>query len=108
MKIRLKGKFETRQVWADDKELHPRQSFKLRVHSPDGFSWGYCGSGPAQLAMAVLLKYYTKDYVWPNYQSFKEQVIAVLPLSDFEAIVTINDRLKTATYNIEIVNQNNI
>lgn len=60
MKIRLKGKFETRQVWADDKELHPRQSFKLRVHSPDGFSWGYCGSGPAQLAMAVLLKYYTK------------------------------------------------
>jgi len=23
-------------------------------HSPDGFSWGYSGSGPAQLALAIL------------------------------------------------------
>ena len=33
---------------------------KLRVrldlwnHSPDGFEWGYGGSGPAQLALAIL------------------------------------------------------
>jgi hypothetical protein len=24
-------------------------------HSPDGFEWGYAGSGPAQLALALLL-----------------------------------------------------
>ena len=23
-------------------------------HSPTGFEWGYCGSGPAQLALALL------------------------------------------------------
>jgi Family of unknown function (DUF6166) len=27
---------------------------ELRNHSPTGFAWGYCGSGPAQLALAVL------------------------------------------------------
>lgn len=26
----------------------------LRNHSPTGFSWGYNGSGPAQLALAIL------------------------------------------------------
>jgi hypothetical protein len=31
--------------------LDPRHD--LRCHSPDGFSWGYSGSGPAQLALAL-------------------------------------------------------
>ena len=26
----------------------------IRNHSPDGFEWGYGGSGPAQLALAIL------------------------------------------------------
>lgn len=25
----------------------------VRSHSPTGFEWGYCGSGPAQLALAL-------------------------------------------------------
>lgn len=25
-----------------------------RYHSPDGFEWGYAGSGPSDLAMAIL------------------------------------------------------
>lgn len=38
----------------------PHEARKLRVrldlwcHSPDGFEWGYGGSGPAQLALALL------------------------------------------------------
>jgi hypothetical protein len=31
--------------------LNPRCD--LRNHSPDGFQWGYAGSGPAQLALAL-------------------------------------------------------
>lgn len=27
----------------------------VRNHSPDGFEWGYCGSGPAHLALALCL-----------------------------------------------------
>lgn len=32
--------------------LNPRTD--LFNHSPDGFEWGYAGSGPAQLALALL------------------------------------------------------
>jgi hypothetical protein len=28
---------------------------EVRNHSPTGFAWGYSGSGPAQLALALLL-----------------------------------------------------
>lgn len=35
--------------------LDPKPSQKLYNHSPDGFQWGYGGSGPAQLALALLL-----------------------------------------------------
>ena len=35
--------------------LDPRPSQKLFNHSPDGFEWGYGGSGPAQLALALVL-----------------------------------------------------
>ena len=31
--------------------LNPR--LDLRNHSPDGFAWGYNGSGPSQLALAL-------------------------------------------------------
>lgn len=34
-----------------ERPLDPR--FDLRNHSPDGFNWGYGGSGPAQLALAL-------------------------------------------------------
>ena len=30
-------------------------SLLVAEHSPDGFSWGYNGSGPAQLSLAILL-----------------------------------------------------
>jgi len=34
------------------KPLNPR--LDLMSHSPTGFEWGYAGSGPAQLALAIL------------------------------------------------------
>lgn len=81
----IKGIFDTKQVFADGQELTPDESQKIRNHSPDGFSWGYAGSGPAQLALAILL-YFTgdKDLSQRLYQKFKWDIIAVLPSSDFE------------------------
>src|SRR5262245_55620958 len=37
------------------KPLSARRSQAVFNHSPDGFAWGYGGSGPAQLALAILL-----------------------------------------------------
>lgn len=58
-------------------ELSPR--FDVRNHSPDGFNWGYCGSGPAQLALAILLDATgQKELTERLYQDFKREVIAGL------------------------------
>jgi hypothetical protein len=40
------------RVVADGQQLPPRHD--LCNHSPDGFEFGYAGSGPAQLALALL------------------------------------------------------
>jgi hypothetical protein len=39
-------------VTVDSNPLNLR--LDLRNHSPSGFEWGYGGSGPAQLALALL------------------------------------------------------
>jgi hypothetical protein len=54
--ITIKGEAHTRNVWLNGKELSPIKSQKVWNHSPDGFNWGYGGSGPAQLALAICLE----------------------------------------------------
>ena len=57
--------------------LNPRHD--LYNHSPDGFNWGYGGSGPAQLALAILADHLgNDDLALANYQAFKFAVIAGL------------------------------
>jgi hypothetical protein len=52
----------------------------LRNHDPTGFEWGYCGSGPAQLALAILAHHCeSEDEALDLYQRFKWAVIAELP-----------------------------
>lgn len=68
-------------VTIDGKRLDPAPSQKLVNHSPDGFSWGYRGSGPAQLALAILLHYCKEPGdALRLYQKFKEKKIATLPI----------------------------
>lgn len=52
----------------------------LRSHSPTGFDWGYGGSGPAQLALAILADALGNDEVAEEiHQTFKSRVVAGLP-----------------------------
>lgn len=63
--------------------LDPRQD--LRCHSPDGFSWGYNGSGPSQLALAMCADALGCDRrAMDIYQHFKRAVIARLQAAEFE------------------------
>lgn len=65
-------------VTVDGEPLSPR--LDLGNHSPDGFEWGYGGSGPAQLALALLadaLEDDEKACLW--HQDFKRAVVAQLP-----------------------------
>jgi hypothetical protein len=55
-------------------------SLKLRNHSPDGFEWGYGGSGPAQLALALILQVTGSDKIALDYyQQFKFEFVARVP-----------------------------
>ena len=57
--------------------LDPRND--LRNHSPDGFQWGYGGSGPAQLALAMCTYILGDDEGQRVYQDYKFAIIARLP-----------------------------
>lgn len=61
-------------------------------HSPDGFEWGYAGSGPAELARCILIDHFgvtpvkrgiyyetTEPELPVSYQDFKERFIEALP-----------------------------
>jgi len=50
----------------------------VQNHSPTGFEWGYSGSGPAQLALAILCCEYQPDLAIALHQDFKRDVIANL------------------------------
>ena len=65
-------------VTLNGRPLDPR--LDLYNHSPTGFEWGYCGSGPAQLALAILADHLADDREALNlYQRFKWAVIVGLP-----------------------------
>lgn len=66
------------KVTVDGRPLKKR--FDIRKHSPAGFSWGYGGSGPAQLALAIMADFLEDDGAAQcAYQAFKAEVVARLP-----------------------------
>lgn len=82
---RLKGEIKTRRVWLNGSELKPGPSQKIHNHSPDGFNWGYGGSGPGQLALAVCLELLKNETAACGvYHKFKWNFIAKLPQADFD------------------------
>lgn len=79
----------TGEVFINGVILSPKESQKVYNHSPDGFGWNYRGSGPAQLALALLLFYTGDKRIAERYhQQFKEDVIARLE-GDFKMPNTI-------------------
>ena len=70
---------DRRGVSIDGERLDPARCLRLRNHSPTGFMWGYSGSGPAQLALGLLLETsLSEDEAVGLYQRFKSDVIAKL------------------------------
>jgi hypothetical protein len=63
-------------VTVDGAEL--QQRLDVRKHSPTGFEWGFDGSGPAQLALAMLCDFFNgdTDKALEYYQEFKRDIIA--------------------------------
>lgn len=69
------------RLWRDDNgTAHANVPHALILHSPTGFEFGYAGSGPADLALNILIAI-TGDPDWAKekHQVFKEQFIAAIP-----------------------------
>ena len=91
-------------VTVDGRRLNPR--LDLWNHSPTGFEWGYAGSGPAQLALAILADHFSDDEKALNfYQRFKWAVVAELPGREWiltsEDIDAVQQKLRAAEMLLE-------
>lgn len=73
------GDAQSRKVWIGGQELDIHKSLAIENKSPSGFAWGYMGSGPSQLALAILLELTDKETALRLYHSFKEAFIATVP-----------------------------
>ena len=89
--MKIQGFAADRSVRVDGTLLSPDRSQRVRNHSPDGFSWGYGGSGPSQLALALCLASGVPvDDAQRHYQKFKFQIVAAEPMDqDFDIDVDV-------------------
>lgn len=53
--LRPDGRIDGCRVTVNGRRLRAARSQRVWNHSPDGFEWGYRGSGPSQLALALVL-----------------------------------------------------
>lgn len=98
--IHLQGFWKTKEIYLDGKALTPDKSFLLCKHSPDGFNWGYLGSGAGQLALALCQELYGDDVAREIYMKFKVDFIKDLPQDDFIIDLDVNkwfEKLKAET-----------
>lgn len=82
----------TRRVYVGGVPVDLDRSLKYRNHSPDGFAWGYGGSGPAQLALALLLHFTDSHWALEHYQDFEFEVVASWPP---DSKINIHNRVVT-------------
>lgn len=81
---RVGGRVLVQKVYSDGPTSPVKERQDLANHSPDGFEWGYGGSGPAQLALAILADATDDWTALVLYQQFKWAVIAKLPQKKWE------------------------
>lgn len=98
--MNIAGNAEDRSIFVDGQELFPGPSLEKFRHSPDGFNWGYHGSGPAQLALALTMKAAERlnvplEALWPWYQEVKAEYVATWPQGhDFDVDADIEGFLQ--------------
>jgi hypothetical protein len=65
----------------DEDGIHTNVPRRIIYHSPDGFEWGYGGSGPADFALNILSVFIGQEAAQRGglYQAFKFDFIAPMP-----------------------------
>lgn len=80
LRVGLAGGGDEIDVTRDGVTFDPAPSQRLWNHSPDGFEWGYPGSGPSQLALALVFDATgDRDLTFAVYQDYKREVVCCWP-----------------------------
>ena len=75
-----------------DGQLLP-SDFKQWRFTADGFEWGYDGTGPSQLAFAILADFFGDEYkALKSYKLFRDQVIAEISEDEWKLESSTIDR----------------
>ena len=98
----IHGDWEQLRVWIDGTELLPTDSLTIRNHSQD-FSWGYAGSGPSQLSLAILLLYLPLEAAKVLYQTFKHGVVSKWPQADFSVVLNVRGVIEKISRDNEFI-----
>jgi hypothetical protein len=93
--IHIEAKQATKQVQINGVRIIPDGSLRIRRHSPDGFAWGYSGSGPAQFALALLMLYVDAETALRYYQELKFGWVSGLPQTDLDIHVKLRWVMET-------------
>jgi hypothetical protein len=87
--------------WSDKTVTVDENPLKhIERHSPDGFEWGYGGSGPSDLALSILTDFVGEEIAKRHYQDFKWSFVS--KFEENEWILTgmqIEDWLRTLITN---------
>lgn len=99
-RIHLRGYCKTRTVYVNEEKLFPDFSQAVWNHSPDGFNWGYGGSGPAQLSLAILLHYLPQNDAVSLHQKFKFAFVSKLPVAEnFDVVLNLKEEIEKLVKN---------
>lgn len=80
----ITGDWASGDVFINGKTLDPAESFAITNISPNGFSWGCCGDGSTQLALAILLRYVPRLTALKLFYDFRCDIISKLPRCGFK------------------------
>ena len=93
--LMIEGNASTCEIWINKSLLDPALSLQYAKHSLDGFAWGYTGSGPGQLALAILLRFMPAEDALQLYQEFKNEVIAGWAHNDIKIGLDLQHEIRT-------------
>lgn len=92
VEIEIHAVWSTNAVFVDDKPLDLEGSQRV-IRYCHAFHWGYNGSGPAQLALALLLRYIGEDLAFRYHQKLMTNLIAKLPDNSFIRTVRLREHM---------------
>lgn len=73
----ISGNLAERSITINGTFIYPEDySQKIRNHSPDGFSWGYTGSGCSQTALSILMEVVPVNIALMFYHDFKDEFVS--------------------------------